>query len=295
MSAGMSKIRSYLELFRMPGVFSAHADILAGFFIAGGGWNQRYPLLLLLMSSSAFFFAGMALNDLFDYDIDRIERPGRPLPSGRVSLSAAAGAGGFFLAAGMGLAGMAGPRSLIASIGLCICILSYDAKLKHFSLLGPLNMGACRYINFFLGMSVMPISAVSFLIPLLTGLFIFNVTALSRYEAAEDMPVSALRVCGIGCILVFGLYALLFMAGVISREIGVFFCLIWLSAVLYWISGLYYRHQTSDIQKVVKMLLLSLIILDGAIVGGTAPLSAAAAVCLLICPALWAARWIYVT
>ena len=33
----------------------------------------------------AIYAAGIVLNDVFDYEIDRVERPGRPLPSGRVS------------------------------------------------------------------------------------------------------------------------------------------------------------------------------------------------------------------
>ena len=40
------------------------------------------------------YAAGMALNDLFDLEIDRAERPARPLPSGRVSPAFAAWIGG---------------------------------------------------------------------------------------------------------------------------------------------------------------------------------------------------------
>ena len=42
----------------------------------------------------AIYAAGIALNDVFDYAIDLEERPGRPLPSGRVSRRFAAWLGG---------------------------------------------------------------------------------------------------------------------------------------------------------------------------------------------------------
>ena len=48
-------------------------------------------LLCLLVASGCLYTAGMVLNDVFDYEIDRHERPFRPLPSGRISLGAARG------------------------------------------------------------------------------------------------------------------------------------------------------------------------------------------------------------
>ena len=45
------------------------------------------------------YASGTALNDVFDFEVDRAERPGRPLPSGRVSSRSAAWLGGLGLAA----------------------------------------------------------------------------------------------------------------------------------------------------------------------------------------------------
>ncbi len=52
----------------------------------------------------AIYAAGIALNDVFDYEIDLKERPGRPLPSGRVSRRFAAWTGGGLLLLGPVLA-----------------------------------------------------------------------------------------------------------------------------------------------------------------------------------------------
>ena len=46
------------------------------------------------------YASGTALNDVFDFEIDRAERPGRPLPSGRVSSRSAAWLGGLGLVLG---------------------------------------------------------------------------------------------------------------------------------------------------------------------------------------------------
>ena len=102
------------------------------------------------------YAAGTALNDVFDLEIDRAERPGRPLPSGRVSaavgrLARRPGAAG---RPGAGLASGSVVSGIVAAI-LAGCILAYDAGLKH-TPLGPVFMGACRGLNLLLGMSHAP-------------------------------------------------------------------------------------------------------------------------------------------
>ncbi len=62
------------------------ADVALGFLLthdpaAGLPWGV---FALLVGASACLYEAGMALNDVFDVEIDRQERPDRPIPSGRV-------------------------------------------------------------------------------------------------------------------------------------------------------------------------------------------------------------------
>ena len=69
-----SKIRAYLELLRLPNVFTAIADVIMGYWFAQAALNgSESPtethlgiLVLLIFSSSCFYLAGMVLNDYFD-------------------------------------------------------------------------------------------------------------------------------------------------------------------------------------------------------------------------------------
>ena len=99
----MSGYRGYVELVRPANVATALADVLAGYAVAGQGDPRLNPSLLawLLLSTACLYAGGVVLNDVFDRDLDRIERPERPIPSGRVSTTAAAGLGSGLLAAGI--------------------------------------------------------------------------------------------------------------------------------------------------------------------------------------------------
>src|SRR5208282_981035 len=98
-------------------------------------------------------------NDFFDLEQDRRERPFRPLPSAKISQGSAGYFGAALLAAGVGLAGLAGLLGgarlapLVIACLLVAAILLYDAWLKR-TWAGPGSMGTCRFLNVLLGLSV---------------------------------------------------------------------------------------------------------------------------------------------
>ena len=143
----MPKVRDVLELVRVPGMFTAQADILAGFLIAGAPVQRIPTFLLLAAASSSFYSAGMALNDAFDAPIDAMQRPGRPIPSGRIALQTAFYAGFGLLLLGLVLSRLAGFSSFVVAAMLVAAILTYDGGLKPIEWVGPVKMGVCRYLN----------------------------------------------------------------------------------------------------------------------------------------------------
>lgn len=190
-----SSLRAYAELVRLPNLFTAMADVTMGFLFTRGlvlGTEDYWVLGLLVAASTALYAAGVVLNDVFDAEVDRRERPERPIPSGRVSLGAARRLGWGLLALGVilpgvvaGLTGMVRP----AVIGLLLagCIVLYDGYLKRLPL-GPIGMGACRALNVLLGMSVLlgPWQAANWLVAGALGVYIAGVTWFARSEAGES-------------------------------------------------------------------------------------------------------------
>src|SRR5262249_40202803 len=191
-------LRAYAQLVRLPNVFTAIADISLGGLVAGSLPSHWLPFVLLALASACLYSAGMVWNDFFDLEQDRKERPARPLPSGRVSRSAAAGFGAalllggviFSMLAGWSLAGSREDGSsfngtpLVLALLLIVAILLYDGWLKR-TWAGLLGMGLSRFLNVLLGLSAGGSIAgpLGLHLAAIVGIYIVGVTWFARTEA----------------------------------------------------------------------------------------------------------------
>ncbi|RII12342.1 prenyltransferase [Streptomyces sp. YIM 130001] len=140
--------RDWAELLRVSAVFTVPGDALAG--ASAAGLRPNGGTLLGLGCSLCLYEAGMALNDWADRAEDAVERPERPLPSGRIAPSAALAAAGALTAAGLGLAAVAGRPALATATALAGAVWAYDLGLKH-TPAGPVAMAAARGLDLLLG------------------------------------------------------------------------------------------------------------------------------------------------
>ncbi|MEQ9104617.1 MAG: geranylgeranylglycerol-phosphate geranylgeranyltransferase [Rhodothermales bacterium] len=110
-----------------------------------GAWLTRMDqpvdwigTLLAALALASVAAAGNVHNDLRDLEADRVNRPDRPLPSGRVSLRTARLMGGVLLGASFVLGAMVSLRHLGALVGIALLLWLYNRWLKHRPLIGNL-------------------------------------------------------------------------------------------------------------------------------------------------------------
>lgn len=151
----------YLELVRLPNLFTAAADVLAGFAIASASADTQ-SLPLLLLAGILLYAGGVVLNDACDAELDAIERPERPIPSGRAGLGNAFALAGIFLLAGVLAAFVASPISGTLAFIIALGCIAYDGWAKHEPILGPLTIGGCRALTLLLGISAVPALVAQF-------------------------------------------------------------------------------------------------------------------------------------
>src|SRR5262245_20179684 len=191
----MNALAPYARLVRLPNLPTALADVTLAALAVGALPARWVGFLLLLASSSCLYMAGMVLNDVFDAEEDRRERPDRPIPSGQVSAREAALLGIVLLVFGVLFASAAGwalvqlgqatswVRPPLMAALLVVSILAYDGGMKH-SVLGPTVMGLCRFLNVMLGVTIAGSFAwpVSQHLATVVGLYIAGVTTFARTE-----------------------------------------------------------------------------------------------------------------
>ena len=310
-----SSLLAYLQLLRIPNVFTAVADVTMGFLFVGQSIQQS-PLsfVAVVVASSCLYLAGMVLNDVFDFEVDLAERPQRPLPSGRISRKTATLLGLSLMAAGLTFGWLAGffhggphpLRSGVLATLLAVMIVLYDGVVKKTSL-APLAMGSCRLLNVLFGMSVAAnlnslfgYTPAQWLIAGGFGIYIVGVTLFAREEAITSRR-SALIVAA--CVMLTGIMMLGFFPWVPSAPATRFtiegawpFLLFILMVSVIRRCGFAIHNPTpANVQVTIKQAILSLIVLNAAIilaVSGTVP---AVLVFSLLIPTLLIGRWVYST
>lgn len=289
-----SKLRIYLQLVRLPNAFTALADVAAGFLACGGGAGGVRHALLAATASVCLYSGGIVLNDVCDIDVDRRERPSRPLPSGRVALGRARILAFSLFAAGCAAGALASVASGMVAAILVGLIVFYNAWAKHIPLVGPLSMGSCRFANVLLGATAASAGRPFPWIPaiLIAGLVV-AATMLSRDEVAGGRRrgiVAASLVLGLITTL-----AAVWLRAEGRDTWGWVFLLVFLAFIG---SGLIRAWQTPSpaaIQGGVKRLVLGIIPLDAVVAAGAAGPVAGCLVLGLLIPAWRIGRWIYVT
>lgn len=314
-------LKAYLQLFRIPNLASVIADIVAGFLLAHGTFNHSYALLPLMVCSCLLYTAGMVLNDYYDLEQDRRERPHRPLPSGAIDLAWAGRLGYLLLGVGVLLAWPTGLifsanedvpfffawRTGIVATILAVCIVAYDRWLKV-TIAGPLCMGACRCLNILLGVSVATVSAPAsstgnhwFTMAQLAaagaiGIYIAGVTLFAQTEAQESHRgrlLFATIVMGTGIILLanFPRWLPPDMFSVYTPRMPLLtYCL---GAIIGWrCLRCIASPEPANVQVAVKTCLMSLIILDATIALAVSNAAYSVGILALLIPNVLLGRWI---
>lgn len=147
----MTRAADYLDLVRAPASLTVLGDALVGALSARGP-GAAAPLRIgaLAASSVCLYSAGMALNDWADADLDALERPERPIPSGRLSRDRALAVGAGLTVLGVGSAFVAGRSSGLVAIALAGALWAYDTVFKP-TAAGPVVMAACRGLDVMMG------------------------------------------------------------------------------------------------------------------------------------------------
>lgn len=196
-------LKAWAELARVSNLPTVWANVLTGAALSAAargtapafepGQSLQLALTALpaMAAISCLYIAGMILNDLADIRVDKVERPGRPLPSGRVKPGAALLAVVVLLVAGLAVLGHdLRPPVLLAAGGLVAAIVLYDLTHKlHAATV--LLMGACRGLVYLTATAYLGSSLEQPAVWLFAGVLTFYTVAISIVARGEVQSASA--------------------------------------------------------------------------------------------------------
>lgn len=188
----IQKIFTYLEFMRYKnGAMAGLSSVIAVFIVSSilnypleGDlfYNFRHLFYIFLMVFLATG-AGNMLNDYYDVDIDRINKPNRPLPSGRISLRGAVFLTIFCFSVALLIAFLINPVSGILGFINVFILIWYAKILKRTVLLGNLSIAFLTGSTFLFGASFFGTDGVLVMIPL----FLLAFLATAAREIVKDI------------------------------------------------------------------------------------------------------------
>lgn len=132
----MRRARALLALTRPPNGVMMFLGVLAGHFVSSGRAPDLPSAALAFLTAYCLNGSSMVVNDVVDLDVDRVNAPGRPLPSGAVGVGEA-----LALAVTLGLVGLAsslllGTVTFAIAAAFYAIALAYNLRLKPLGLVG---------------------------------------------------------------------------------------------------------------------------------------------------------------
>ncbi|WP_026461804.1 UbiA-like protein EboC [Adhaeribacter aquaticus] len=278
----MNRIYAHLVLMRPANIITAIADIMLGFAASGSvmmllesnniqiGSPQLRLLFWLILATIGLYGGGVVFNDVFDADLDRVERPERPIPSGAASRTSATVLGALLLIGGIGAAFQVSMLSGALAVITAILALVYNALAKSHPILGPLNMGMCRGFNLLLGLSAVPSAVqVYWYMALIPIVYIAAITVISRGEVhGGDKRILKGAFC-LYLVVIAGIFILDRL-----QQYNLLYALPFLALFIYFIfPALLQAIKTLEplhIRLAVKAGVIALIVMDATIAAGFA-------------------------
>jgi len=295
----MVMFKKYLQLARLPNAFTSPTNVVAGYLAVTPISELNYVNLGILMASSMLFYvSGVIFNDYFDIEIDRKERPSRPLPSGAISKKTTIQIAIVLMASAITLAFFVSWSSFVIALFLASMIIGYDYRLKNNKIFSPITMGGTRFLNVIMGASPALLSFQSNLSELgfvASSVFAY-VVVITLFSKKELSGIKS----RIHTIILFSVIYAIIASITIATFLGFFktwslVILIPYTVIMSVIFKQALSGDASSIQRVIKNMVISIIILDGVFVSGVAGLSYGLPTLLFLLPSILLSRKFYVT
>ncbi|MFA6540317.1 MAG: geranylgeranylglycerol-phosphate geranylgeranyltransferase [Bacteroidota bacterium] len=144
-------MKPYLTIIRPLNFLITALSIYVSCLLAGGTHDQVITMLFASIAGAFIGAGGMVINDIFDIEIDKINKPLRPLPSGAISTFDALMFYAALTGAGLMMSAYTTVTAVIIAFVAVPAIFLYSYKLKSTPFYGNLLVGTLTGLAFIFG------------------------------------------------------------------------------------------------------------------------------------------------
>ncbi|MDC0856260.1 UbiA family prenyltransferase [Candidatus Nitrosopelagicus sp.] len=279
-------LKNIFQLIRFPGIFTAFSNVLIGFFLITNG-NFEFNVLPFLLTTTGLLFAGtMVMNDYSDHKIDSVERPKRPLPSGKISRNTAIYLTIICFSIGNLSAVMIGETSIIISLLMTGLIISYNFKLKNITSIGIFTISAIRFLNIILGFSIVELSLEILPYAIPVAIYVVGISILAKNELDANSKDRILN----KIFLILTISSIIYL--IVQNYSWISIIFLGIFSILIFFSLKYYK---TNISKIITIQILGIILLDAIIVSLSNELIYGVIIASLTIPAYIITKKLYIT
>ena len=175
------KFTAILKLIRPINAIITFVTVLVAAFICCSGKIPWFSVLFASFTAVFTLAAGNIINDIFDIEIDKINRPNRPLPSGKLSYKETIALYFIFLLLSLILSWYINLPAFIIVFATTLLLFLYSKYLKRIPLVGNLVVAFLTGLVFIYG-GIAVANPVAAIIP---ALFAFLINLIR--EVVKDM------------------------------------------------------------------------------------------------------------
>lgn len=177
-------LSGYVTITRPVNSLVAGLAAIVAYLIATGTIIPE--VLLLFAVVTLITAAGNVINDYFDVEIDRVNRPDRPIPSGQIGLPAARAYAVTLFLAGILICLLTNVLCITIAVFNTLLLIAYAAKLKRTPLFGNITVSFLAASMFLFGGALGGLPGLYHVLPFAVMTF-FAMLARELVKDAEDV------------------------------------------------------------------------------------------------------------
>jgi geranylgeranylglycerol-phosphate geranylgeranyltransferase len=268
----VTKIFSYIRLTRPQNNFITALSVFVGATITG---DLESWVKVFFACFSAFFISagGNSINDFYDREIDRINKPYRPLPKGEISPSSVLPFSFFLFSSGVLLSLWVKPLSILLAFVACGLLIFYSSNLKRTLLWGNLTVSFVSALAFVYGGIASKDFRLSLIPAAFALLFHLGREILKDVEdrkgdsscGASTLPIQLGVSFSLSiCTLVFSFLVILTVFPYIFHIFSLFYLLVVILGVdlvaVYVIWSMWHNHSSSNLHRLNNILKVDMLL-----------------------------------